>query len=252
MQLKSRRFAAAACAWTLLLFASVNAGAAPNTSQSAAAFVKQGAEALGGMDRVRSTKNITLVGYGQYAYMFGGGRITASPNAPEKYQAANDLRRIYDVENGRFQQLERRNMLFPFLGLFGHSYMLNNQILDGDIAYDVMGDKTLRAPRWSQSPLQLDGVHMRRMWMLNNPVVLVRTALDDSTTLSAPRREGEYTVVDLTLKEGDKLSAGFSIRDHRPAFVRWSNPFTDLGRGDLHHLLHGLRQRFGVAASAGV
>ena len=204
------------------------ASAAPAVADAGSSVIKQAAEALGGIDRVRSAKNITLVGYGQYAYMFGGGRISASPDAPEKYQAANDLRRVYDLENGRFQQLERRNMLFPFLGLFGHSYALNNLVLDGDIAFDVMGDKTMRVPRWSQSPLQLDGVHMRRMWMLNDPVVLVRTALDSATHVSAPRREGNYMVVDLVLKEGDKLSAGFS-KDHLPAFVRWSNPFTDLG-----------------------
>src|SRR6185295_7355134 len=77
-------------------------------------IVEQAAQALGGADRIRSIKNITLVGYGQYAYMFGGGRITGSPDAPEKYQAANDLRRVYDLEHRRFQQLERRNMLFPF------------------------------------------------------------------------------------------------------------------------------------------
>jgi len=228
---KSSERIGATCMLTMLFFGSTaeSAPSAPAASKPGGTLIEQAAGALGGMDRVRSAKSITLIGYGQYAYMFGGGRITASLNAPEKYQAANDLRRVYDLENGRFQQLERRNMLFPFLGVFGHSYALIDQILDGDIAFDVMGDKTIRAPRWSQSPLQLDGIHMRRMWMLNNPVVLVRTALNGSTSVSAPRREGEYTVVDLTLKEGDKLSAGFFARNHLPAFVRWSNPFTDLG-----------------------
>jgi len=41
---------------------------------SARTVFDQAAEALGGAARVRSVKNITLVGYGQYAYMFGGGR----------------------------------------------------------------------------------------------------------------------------------------------------------------------------------
>jgi hypothetical protein len=153
---------------------------------SARAVVAQAAEALGGAARVQSVRNITLAGYGQYAYMFGGGRITGSPDAPEKYIAANDLRRVYDLEHDRFQQLERRNMLFPFLAAFGHSFALNNLILDGDIAYDINGDRAARVPRWSDTPLQTDGVHMRRMLMLNNPVVLVRTLLDSATELSAP------------------------------------------------------------------
>ena len=197
-------------------------------SSPARAVVTQAAEALGGTARVRSVRNITLAGFGQYAYMFGGGRITGAPDAPEKYIAANDLRRVYDLEHGRFQQLERRNMLFPFLAAFGHSFALNNLILDGDLAYDINGDRAARVPTWSDTPLQTDGVHMRRMWMLNNPVVLVRTLMDPGTELSAPRQEGGRTVIDVTLKAGDKFTAAFS-GNHLPAWVRWSHPHTDLG-----------------------
>jgi glyoxylase-like metal-dependent hydrolase (beta-lactamase superfamily II) len=64
--------------------------------------------------------------------------------------------------------------------------------------------------------------------MLNNPIALVRALMDPGTKYSAPRREGANNVVDATLKEGDKLSAGFSA-NHLPAWVRWSNPHTDLG-----------------------
>ena len=202
------------------------------------------------MDRVRAVKNLTLVGYGQYAYMFGGGRITGSPDAPEKYQAANDLRRVYDLEHGRFQQLERRNMLFPFLAAFGHSYALNNLILDGDIAYDVNGDKAARVPRWSENPLQLDGVHMRRMWMLNNPIALVRAAIAPGTKLSDPHKDGAYTVIDISLKEGDKLSAGF-YANNLPAWVRWSNPQTDLGQATFTTHLTGYASMGGLLLPLG-
>jgi len=190
--------------------------------------VTQAAEALGGEARVRSVGNITLAGYGQYAYMFGGGRITGSPDAPEKYIAANDLRRVYDLEHGRFQQLERRNMLFPFLAAFGHSFALNNLVLDGDLAFDVNGDKAVRIARWIESPLYVDGVHMRRMWMLNNPIALVRALMDPGTEISPARQEGGRTVLDATLKAGDKFSVAFSA-DHLLAWVRWSNPHTNLG-----------------------
>jgi glyoxylase-like metal-dependent hydrolase (beta-lactamase superfamily II) len=202
------------------------------TAQQASAsrqVINQAAEALGGTERIRSVKNITLAGYGQYAYMFGGGRISGSPDAPEKYQAANDLRRVYDLEHGRFQQLERRNMLFPFLAQFGHSYALNNLVLDGDVAFDINGGKAQRVARWSESPLQLDGVHMRRMWMLNNPVALVRVLLELGTKLGAVRQDNGLTIVDATLKEGDKFGVAF-YANNLPAWVRWSNPQTDLGQ----------------------
>lgn len=209
--------------------ARVQAAEAAARQPAAVTLIEQAADALGGAARVRNARNITLVGYAQYAYMFGGGRITASPDAPEKYIAANDLRRVYDLEHGRFQQLERRNMLFPFLGTFGHSYALNNLVLDGDIGYDVSNGKATRIARWVDGVLQVDGIHMRRMWMLNNPVALVRAAMDAGTALSVAKPEGGMQVINLVLATGDRLSVGFS-KEHLPAWVRWANPMTDLSQ----------------------
>src|SRR5262245_13028712 len=155
-------------------------------TDTARAVVERAAGALGGLERVRNVRNITLTGYAQYAYMFGGGRITGDPAAPEKYMAANELRRVYDLEHNLFQLTERRSMLFPFLAPFGHSWAPVNQVLDGDFAYDVVGEKTVRAARESDNPLQVDGVHVRRMLMMTNPLVLVRTMLEPGTRLSAP------------------------------------------------------------------
>src|SRR6266571_4656852 len=89
-------------------------------AQAAAArtVVDDAAKALGGAEKIRSVRNIILHGYAQYAYQMGGGRISGSLDAPEKYMAANDLTRVYDLANGRFQMRERRNMLFPFLAPF--------------------------------------------------------------------------------------------------------------------------------------
>src|SRR5262245_59309377 len=70
---------------------------------SARAIVEHAAKALGGVEKIQAAKNITLQGYAQYAYQMGGGRIDGSPDAPEKYMAANDLTRVYDLANGRFQ-----------------------------------------------------------------------------------------------------------------------------------------------------
>ena len=76
--------------------------------------LEKAANALGGLDRIQKLKSIRLIGYGQYAYMFGGGNITGDPNAPMKFEAANTLERDYDLENNRYRQFERRNYLFPF------------------------------------------------------------------------------------------------------------------------------------------
>lgn len=195
------------------------------------ALVTSAAQALGGTDRINGVRNITLSGYGQFAYMFGGGNITGSPEAPQKFQAANDLKRVYDLEHGRFQQLERRNFLFPFAATFGHAYALTNLVLDGDVAYDILADgKTVRSKRWSESPLQVDGVHMRRMWMLNNPVALVKAMLDPRTKLTNERRDGALSLVDVTLAQGDRLTVAISNQSKLPMWVRWANPQSNLGQ----------------------
>jgi glyoxylase-like metal-dependent hydrolase (beta-lactamase superfamily II) len=194
--------------------------------------VEAAARALGGADRIRAVRNITLHGYAQYAYQMGGGRIAGSTDAPEKYLAANDLTRVYDLEHGRFEMRERRNMLFPFLGPFGHSFALNDNILDGDIAYDRDGDRAQRVPAFSDNPLMMDGVHMRRMWMLNHPTALMRALLDPATTLAPPRQVGGVTVIDARLKQGDKLAAAFGA-NRLPAWIRWSHPQSNLGQANL-------------------
>jgi glyoxylase-like metal-dependent hydrolase (beta-lactamase superfamily II) len=205
------------------------AGAPAAPALTSAALVQRAAAAIGGADRLRAVRNITLNGYGQYAYQFGGGRITGEPGAPEKYIAANELKRVYDLEHGRFQLVERRNMLFPFLAPFGHSWAPVNQVLDGDVAYDQQGGKTIRVARESDGALQVDGVHVRRMLMLTNPAVLVRTLLDPATRVSTPRRQGGLDVVNITLKEGDTLSAAFAPSG-RPAWIRWSTRHTNTGQ----------------------
>jgi glyoxylase-like metal-dependent hydrolase (beta-lactamase superfamily II) len=226
-----------ACAASVAVLALVGAGQAaaprrPVAAQAmptARALVDRAAQAMGGADKLRAIHNITANGYAQYAYMWGGGRIDGSPVAPEKYIAANELKRVYDLDNGRFQMMERRNMLFPFLNEGGHNFAPNNWILDGEIAFNLDGDKAVRQPLRAEGVLWNDGVHMRRMWMMNNPVVLVRAMMDPATRLSAPVREGDVTVVGLTLKTGDKLFAGFG-RDGLPAFVRWGSWHTNLGQ----------------------
>jgi glyoxylase-like metal-dependent hydrolase (beta-lactamase superfamily II) len=215
-----------------------------NQSAAASMLVQQATEALGGAQHLRDVRNITLAGYGQWAWVDGAEEISASPHVPIKYEAVNDLRRVYDLENDRFQARERGFMLFPFLAGNSYNFTLTDKRLDGDIAYDPMAVNMFGAGPKGPQRLQAigsgifpEGAHMRRMWMMNNPVVLVRAMMNPATVLSAPRVEGKYIVVDVTLKQGDHLSAGFfaatsycqSLCENLPAFVRWSTPNPDLG-----------------------
>jgi glyoxylase-like metal-dependent hydrolase (beta-lactamase superfamily II) len=226
MALRRLRSVAVTCALTAVV---IQPNDVVHAQSGARNLVAAAAAAIGGAERIQAVRNITLVGYGQYAYQFGGGRITGDPDAPEKYIAANDLRRIYDLEHGRFRLMERRNMLFPFLGPFGHNWGLVTQTLDGDIAYDVEGDRAMRVARESETPLQIDGVHVRRMLMMTSPAVLIRTLMDPATRMSEPRRQSGLSLIDVTLKEGDRFSAAFAASG-LPAWIRWSARHTNVGQ----------------------
>jgi glyoxylase-like metal-dependent hydrolase (beta-lactamase superfamily II) len=178
------------------------------------------ATALGGADRILALRNITLIGYAQYAYQNGGGNITALPGAPQKFIAANDYRRIYDLEHGRMRHLERRNDLFPFANYGGHDFALQNQVLDGNVAYNVNAQG--QAVRGGD-------VRDRRMWMYTNPIVAVRAVLNGSATVSNRRQENGLTLVDLRLKEGDAMTMAIRPPANQPAWVRWSGPNANLG-----------------------
>ena len=64
------------------------AGQAPATAP-AMKLVLSAADALGGRDRVLAIKTLKIFGYGQLAYQNGGGNITASPDAPQKWVNIN-------------------------------------------------------------------------------------------------------------------------------------------------------------------
>jgi glyoxylase-like metal-dependent hydrolase (beta-lactamase superfamily II) len=196
----------------------------PNTAQVPGATAREAidaaAAALGGADRLRALRNVTLMGYAQYAYQNGGGNITGLPGAPQKYIAANDYRRIYDVEHGRMYHQERRNDLFPFAAYGGHDFALQRQVLDGGTAYNL--NQQGQAVRGGDA-------RDRRMWMHTNPVVAVRAALDPANTLSNRRQENGLTLVDLRLREGDTLTIAIRPPVNLPEFVRWSGPNVNLG-----------------------
>ena len=194
-------------------------------------LAEKAAAALGGLDRIQKLKNIRLIGYGQYGYMFGGGNITGDPNAPMKFEAANALQRVYDLEHGRYQQIERRNYLFPFLIAAGHDYHPVDWRLDGDVPYDVLpSGAAQRVYSWFEDAHSVDGLHMRRMWSIVNPIAAVRVALDPQSKVSEERPTAGPTVLDITMKEGDRFSVAIDRTTNLPAWVRWINPQRNLGQ----------------------
>ena len=204
--------------------------------------VDAAAAALGGADRIRALKNITLIGYAQYAYQNGGGNISPMPGAPQKFIAANDYRRIYDLENMRMLHQERRNDLFPFANYGGHSFALARQGLDGAQAYNVN----------AQGAVNVGGdVRDRRVWFHANPAIAVRAVLTGAATVANRRQQGDLTLVDLTLKEGDKMTLAIRPPLNLPQWVQWIAPNQNLGEFTLTTNFYGYEPFNGVALPMG-
>jgi glyoxylase-like metal-dependent hydrolase (beta-lactamase superfamily II) len=182
--------------------------------------VDAAARALGGADRLRALRNITVQGYAQYAYQNGGGNISPLPGAPQKLIAANDYRRIFDLENMRMLHQERRNDLFPFANYGGHSFALARQGLDGTQAYNV-----------NVQGVAANGgdARDRRMWFYTNPVTLVRAILRGEATVANRRQQGGLTLLDVTLRQGDRLSMAIRPPSNLPQWVSWIGPNQNLG-----------------------
>lgn len=185
--------------------------------------VNAAAEALGGKDRILSVKTIRVDGYGQQAYQNGGGNPTGSPDAPQKWTNINGLVWTFDLEHHRMRREQRLVQDF----VFAYARNMNgdtrqNQVLDGDIAYNVGAEG--RAVRANEA-----AARARRIDMLNNPVVLVRTALDPATKLTNLRTAGKVQVMDLTTAQGDKLRFAVDGDSHLPAWLSWVGPDNNLG-----------------------
>lgn len=203
-----------------------------NAQNASLRQIRESAAALGGVERIQSIENVTLIGYGQWAYQYGGGNITGDPNAPQKWGAANDLRRVWDFENDRFQIFERRNYLFPFAIGRGHAFDATNEFLDGEIAFNIAedGSATRIGDTRGQGSQRADSPRIRRLWMLSNPLAAIRAALDGTTQVGQLSADGRLSIVPLVTEHGYALDIGIDPMTDLPYFVRWINPQDNMGQ----------------------
>ena len=84
-----------------------------------ARLLEQVAAAMGGRERLQRLDTLVYTGFGQDAYMDGGGNITAEPNVPPKWRAIADAQRSVDLKSRRAVLQQRRAPMFPFAAPFG-------------------------------------------------------------------------------------------------------------------------------------
>ena len=161
------------------LFAAAAWGQSPEMK-----VVNAAAEAMGGKDRVLSIRTLKIYGYGQQAYQNGGGNIVGSPDAPQKWINVNAQVRAIDFEHNRMRLQQKLIQDF----VFAYARNMNgdtrqNQGFDGDVPFNIGNDgKPVRALQGA--------VRARRIEMLDNPVSIVRAALDPTSKLANLRKDG--------------------------------------------------------------
>ncbi|MEQ1758077.1 MAG: MBL fold metallo-hydrolase [Vicinamibacterales bacterium] len=193
-------------------------------ADSPARVVEAAAEALGGKARIQAVRSITIAGYGQIGNQNGGGNIDANPSAPQKLVNIGGAVRNIDLANGRMRLTQTQTHDFVFAYERNMRGIRVDQRLDGDIAFNIGANG--RPQRLGEG-----AVRGRRLEMLNNPVSLVRAALDPAAKLSNLRtdRATGTQVVTVTTAKGDVLEVAFNTTTKLPAWVSWVQPDTNLG-----------------------
>jgi hypothetical protein len=174
------------------------AGTALAQPPGAARLVESAAEAMGGLERLRSIDNFAFTGFGQQLYFEGGGNVTGDVNAPPKWRAVADAQRTFDLRGGRAVNQERLSFMFPFAAPFGHSWTRNATLQTG-------AD------------------------MLSHPLPAVLAALEPSTMLGAVTVEDGLSVVQFTIRDGTPLWLAVDPVTHLPAWTRRVVSHTNLG-----------------------
>jgi hypothetical protein len=199
-----------------ILGAAILARAGAQTPQS---VIQSAANALGGLDRVRAVKTLIMEGEGTNPNV-GQNR---NPNDPLLDWKVTAYRKTIDLASGRMRLEQHRQAQFAFAMA---NDVRQNMALDGDIAFNVdASGKASRAPEVA--------VRDRRIEMLDNPVAIVRAALDPGTRLAHLRSEAKVQLLDLTTAKGDELTLAVDAATHLPASVRWLSSSDNLG--DIHN-----------------
>jgi glyoxylase-like metal-dependent hydrolase (beta-lactamase superfamily II) len=185
-------------------------------------LVTRAADAMGGRDRLLVIKTLTIEGYGQLAYQNGGGNITSSPDAPQKWVDLNAVVREFDLARGAARVRQRQTYDFVFAAEPQMRGVVTTQVVDGDTAYNV-------GPGGVPTPAPAATARARRMEMLAHPVLIVRAGLDPASSVSNRRLLGDLETVDITTARGDSLKLAVDRRTKLPAWVSWVGPDTNLG-----------------------
>lgn len=217
----------------LALSVFLQGGNALAQSADAEALIEQVVEAMGGSEAILGIDTLEANGYGMEAYFWGGGNITGDPDAVQKWAENPNVVSIWDFENERYRTSYRHNFLFPFGGMFGHSFDVSAWGIDGDVGYTTSAvGASQRLAEWTTSGawFKPDGMMFRRYEALSHPLAAVRAILDGHASVDNLRADEEgRELVDL-LVEGGQVTMAVDPGTMLPRSVSWSLPHQNLGQ----------------------
>jgi len=198
-------------------------GMAPASAQQSPAqnLLDQVAAAMGGRDRLQRIDTLVYTGFGQDAYMDGGGNITAEVNAPPKWRAIADAQRSVDLKSRRALMQLRRAPMFPFAAPFGLNW------------------NRATAPQGAAD-------------LLDHPLPAVLAALDPAARLGAVSVEDGLSVLQFTTAEGTPVQMGVDPVTHLPAWTRRVMAHANLGEVAVTALFSGYIPQAGVMLPYGL
>jgi glyoxylase-like metal-dependent hydrolase (beta-lactamase superfamily II) len=233
--------AAVAIVWTI----SETGTLSGQSGRRALDLVTRAADALGGKARIQAVRTVTIEGYGQLAYQNGGGNITSSPDAPQKWIDINNYVRIVDLERWQTRVTQTQVNDFVFAAARNMRGVTSTQALDGEVAFNVNADgSATRAPGAA--------VRARRMEMLAHPLAIVRAALDPKVRLGGRRVSANTELLEVTIPQGDTLTLAVDTSTFLPAWVSWVGPDTNLGDITYRATFTGYQPVGGVLMPTGV
>lgn len=190
-------------------------------SPAAERLLAQTVTAMGGKDRLLGLQSLVYTGFGQDAYMDGGGNLTAEVNAPPKWRAIADAQRSIDLKARRALLQQRRAPMFPFAAPFG----LN----------------------WNRSGSAQGGADL-----LDHPVPALLAALDAAARLTGVSVEEGLPVLQFTTAEGTAVSMAVDPVTYLPAWTRRVVAHANLGDVAVTSLFSGYLPQDGVLLPYGL
>jgi metallo-beta-lactamase superfamily protein len=180
------------------LLASQGRAGAQTTAQQ---IIDDAAGALGGRDRVMAVKTMLLEGAGNFVGITSL-RYDDDIGFKSAIEQLRDVRRVYDVANGRARFELTRMVEYPFY--IGDAPTRTIQGLDGKIAFNVNPANQNATPAFGN---QASG---RRLDYLRHPLILVRAALSPNAKLSNSRTQGAERMVDIAIDDLPPLTLAIS------------------------------------------